>query len=224
MSRKHFFYSSVFSFVFFLSINGYAQMAPYGSLGLRRIYQSTLINPVLIPDSTAVKNSLSFVPFLPVSPLDFGFNATFSALSLGTLTSAIENKTLNVNKLVNGMNDSKNADAFVGFNMSLFHLYFKVGKKGTRIEVSQRLKTTINTNFINKNLLGALINDGNDLNTTLDMSDSRFRAMSWNEVAFGYTRPINKKWLVGGRLKYLTGIAYSDFSANNMIAKLGADG
>ena len=48
--------------------------------------------------------------------------------------------------------------------------------------------------------------------------------MAWNEIAMGYTRPINEKWTVGGRLKYLTGVAYADFSSQKLTAKIGPDG
>jgi hypothetical protein len=48
--------------------------------------------------------------------------------------------------------------------------------------------------------------------------------MAWNEIAVGYTRTINTKWTLGGRLKYLNGVAYSDFSSQKLTAKIGPDG
>ena len=201
-----------------------AQEAPYGSLGLRRIYQSTLINPVLVPDSTCIKNSLSFVPFLPMSVFDFGVSADIGAMSLGKFTAGIEGGKLNLNTVVDNMNDSKNSNLFVGMNISLLHVYLKVGKKGSRIEFSQRLKMSANTNMINKNLFNAFINTSSATNTLIDLSDVRLKTMAWNEIAMGYTRPINEKWTVGGRLKYLTGVAYADFSSQKLTAKIGPDG
>ena len=203
-----------------------AQDAPYGSLGLRRIYQSTLINPVLVPDSTAVENSLSFIPFLPVSPFDFGAKIEMGSLKLSTLTSAIDsNGNLNLNTVINGMQNSKYSDLFINTNISLIHAYFKVGKKGNHIEISQRLKSTINTNLINKRTFDALMGN-NDGSTTsvVDLTNTRMQMMSWNEIALGYTKVINNKWTVGVKAKYLTGIAYSDFKSQHLVATIGPDG
>lgn len=214
----------VFFTLCFISSNLTAQEARYGSLGLRRIYQSTLINPVLVPDSTCIKNSLSFVPFLPMSVFDVGVSADIGAMTLGKFTAAIQGGSLNLNTVVENMNDSKNSNSFVGMNLSLLHVYLKVGKKGSRLEISQRLKMSASTNMINKNLFNAFINTGSATNTLIDLSDTRLKSMAWNEIAVGYTRPINTKLTVGGRLKYLTGVAYSDFSSQKLTAKIGPDG
>src|SRR5207342_1003172 len=109
------------------------QEAPYGSLGLRRIYQSTLINPALVPDSTSIENSLSFF-------LDGGASGEMGAFNLGTLTSSIQGGNLNLNLLVDRMNNSKNSNLFAGANYSLLHLYLNIGKKGSKVEISQRVK------------------------------------------------------------------------------------
>ena len=210
--------------LFNFSFSLFAQEAPYGSLGLRRIYQSTLINPVLVPDSTCIKNSLSFVPFLPLSVFDFGVKADIGTMSLGKFTTAIEGGKLNLNTVIDNMNDSKNSNTFVGMNISLLHVYFKLRKKGSRLEISQRIKMSASTNMINKELFDAFINTSNAENTIIDLSNSELKAMAWNEIAVGYSRPINDKWTVGGRLKYLTGIAYSDFSFQKLTAKIGPDG
>lgn len=209
---------------FIISSNLFSQEAPYGSLGLRRIYQSTLINPALVPDSTCIKNSLSFVPFLPLSIFDFGASADMGAITLGKFTSAIEGGKLNLNTVVANMNDSKNSNSFAGINISSLHVYLKVGKKGSRLEFSQRLKMSASTNMINKNLFEALINTISAKNTVIDLSDAKSKIMAWNEIAVGYTRPINNKWTLGGRFKYLNGVAYSDFSSTKLTAKIGPDG
>lgn len=221
--KKHHFLL-VASILLIFSSNLFAQEAPYGSLGLRRIYQSTLINPVLVPDSTCIKNSLSFVPFLPLSVFDFGVKADIGTMSLGKFTAAIEGGKLNLNTVIDNMNDSKNSNTFVGMNISLLHVYLKVGKKGSRLEISQRIKMSASTNMLNKELFNAFINTSDATNTVIDLSNNRLKTMAWNEVAVGYTRPINNKWTLGGRLKYLTGIAYSDFSSQKLTAKLGPDG
>ena len=210
--------------LFIISSNLTAQEGRYGALGLRRIYQSTLINPVLVPDSTCIKNSLSFVPFLPMSVFDVGLSADIGAMSLGKFTSAIQGGTLNLNTVVDNMNDSKNSNSSIGMNISLLHVYLKVGKKGSRLEISQRLKMSGSTNMINKNLFNALINTSSATNTLIDLSDTRLKAMAWNEIAVGYTKHINTKWTLGGRLKYLNGLAYSDFSSQKLTARIGPDG
>ena len=221
---KKYHFLLIASILLIFSSNLFAQEAPYGSLGLRRIYQSTLINPVLVPDSTCIKNSLSFVPFLPLSVFDFGVKADIGTMSLGKFTAAIEGGKLNLNTVIDNMKDSKNSNTFVGMNISLLHVYLKVGKKGSRLEISQRVKMSASTNMLNKELFNAFINTSDATNTVIDLSNNRLKTMAWNEVAVGYTRPINNKWTLGGRLKYLTGIAYSDFSSQKLTAKLGPDG
>jgi hypothetical protein len=204
--------------VFFLcSINFYAQEAPYGSLGLRRIYQSTLINPVLIPDSVAIENSVSFLP------VDFGGNIEVGALNLGTITSSIHGGTLNLNSIINGMKNSKNSNLFIGANMSLMHLYFKAGKKDSRIEISQRFKTSASTDMVSKRIFDIFLGE-NEQTTTENLTDSKIKAMAWSEIAMGYTAKVGKKWNVGGKLKYLTGVAYTSFYSSKLIVTTTQDG
>lgn len=200
-----------------------AQEAPYGSLGLRRIYQSTLINPVLIPDSTAVENSLSFIPFVPASPFDQGYKIEVGSMKLKDVTSAINNGTLDINAVVNNMHNSKYSDLYINNNISLFHAYFKVGKKGSRIEVSQRLKSTINTNILNKRTFDVLLGNSEE-QTVVDLTDTRMQSMAWNEIALGYTTKINKKLTIGAKLKFLSGVAYADFKSRHLVATIGPDG
>nr|WP_315153845.1 DUF5723 family protein [uncultured Flavobacterium sp.] len=208
---KKFLNLSALSVLFLFSINFYAQETPNGSLGLRRIYQSTLINPVLIPDSTTVENSVSFLP------IDFGGNIEVGALNLGTITSSIHGGTLDINSIIDGMKNSKNSNMFIGAHMSLMHVYLKVGKKGSRIEISQRFKTSTATNMVSKRVFDVFFDESDNTNTTLtNLDNSKIRAMGWSEIAMGYTAKIGKKWSMGGKLKYLTGVAYASFYSSKL--------
>ncbi|MBF4471203.1 DUF5723 family protein [Flavobacterium sp. HJJ] len=197
----------------------YAQETFNGSLGLRRIYQSTLINPVLIPDSTTVENSVSILP------VDFGGNIEIGALNLGTITSSIHGGVLNLNSVIDGMKNSKNSNLFAGANMSLMHVYLKVGKKGSRIEISQRFKTSAATNMVSKNVLAVFFEESDNTNPTVsNLTNSKIRAMGWSEIAMGYTSKIGKKWNLGGKLKYLTGVAYASFYSSKLIVTAAQNG
>jgi hypothetical protein len=207
------------SVLFLFSINCYSQETPNGSLGLRRIYQSTLINPVLIPDSTAVENSVSFLP------VDFGANIEVSALNLGTITSSIHGGTLNLNSIIDGMKNSKNSNMFAGANMSLMHVYLKVGKKGSRIEISQRFKTSTSTNMVSKIVFDTFFSESDNTNPTVaNLTNSKINAMGWSEIAMGYTVKIGKKWNLGSKLKYLTGVAFASFHSSKLIVTATQDG
>lgn len=52
----------------------------------------------------------------------------------------------------------------------------------------------------------------NDLSITHDLSGFEIQAKMYNEYAVGYSRTINDKLVVGGKLKYLAGIANASFS------------
>lgn len=211
-------------FVIVFPVIAVAQEAPYGALGLRRIYKSTLINPVLIPDSTSVENSLSLIPFVPASVFDMSVKADAGSMRLGGITSSISNGTLDINALVNTMDGSKKANLYMGMSMSMIHVYLKVGNNSSRIEFSQRLKFSANTNALNKSTIAPFMNENNETNTFVDMTDTRFSTMAWNEMALGYTTPIGKKMNIGARFKYLTGVAFADFSSNTLTAQLGPAG
>lgn len=137
-----------------------AQEAYYGTLGLRRVYHSTLLNPALIPDSSVVENSFAVSPFLLNLDMGMGLHLPFK---LGDFTSSIDNgNTLNLNTLMSKVGQTSSADFNLVSNMSLFHFYFKVGENNKRIEFSQRFRTEGNTNF-NPSLFGEIF--GNDAMT-----------------------------------------------------------
>ncbi|MDD6921296.1 MAG: DUF5723 family protein [Bacteroidales bacterium] len=56
-----------------------------------------------------------------------------------------------------------------------------------------------------------------------DLSDIGARSQSYMELALGHARDINSKWRVGGKLKFLVGAAYADFSTENLTADLTQD-
>lgn len=58
-------------------------------------------------------------------------------------------------------------------------------------------------------------------NKTYDISDVRAFANAYAELALGHSRQINKKWRVGGSLKFLLGGGYLDARLNNAQLMLG---
>ena len=110
----------------------------------------------------------------------------------------------------------------MGLNTSLFHIYMPIGKKrDARLEISQHLRADVTAVFLTKNLFQTIFSADLVDQRTIDLSNLRFRGIAYNEIAVGYTRPINSAWTVGGRVKLLTGIAFADFEAQNMAVQLG---
>lgn len=49
------------------------------------------------------------------------------------------------------------------------------------------------------------------------------RTQNYMELALGHSRDINKQWRVGGKLKFLIGAAYADFTADNVMLDMTED-
>ena len=49
------------------------------------------------------------------------------------------------------------------------------------------------------------------------------RTQNYMELALGHSRDINKQWRVGGKLKFLIGAAYADFTADNVTLDMTED-
>ena len=48
------------------------------------------------------------------------------------------------------------------------------------------------------------------------INDLGFRAQSYAELALGHSRKLNDEWTVGGKLKFLFGVAYADLDVDHM--------
>lgn len=60
-------------------------------------------------------------------------------------------------------------------------------------------------------------------NKTYDISDVRFNASAYAEIALGHSRDINSQWRVGGALKFNLGIADFDARLDQARLQLGED-
>lgn len=60
-------------------------------------------------------------------------------------------------------------------------------------------------------------------NKTYDISDVRFNASAYAEIALGHSRDINSQWRVGGALKFNLGIADFDARLDRARLQLGED-
>ena len=137
----------------------------------------------------------------------FGFpglsNISFLASSSGfAMKDVFENKnTLDLAGLVDGLNDNNFLNT--GLGIELLSFGFKVKKNYFSLNITP----VVDANFgYNKDLLSFLINGNADfIGKTISFDGTKFDISVYNEIGFGYTREVNGKLSVGGRLKLLLG-------------------
>ena len=65
---------------------------------------------------------------------------------------------------------------------------------------------------------------GIDLTNQRNLSGLGINAQVYTEIMGGYTRPLNDKWTLGGKLKILLGLANANVRVNRMVIDPGAQG
>ncbi len=58
---------------------------------------------------------------------------------------------------------------------------------------------------------------------TYSFENIGFRSQNYLEIALGHSHQINEKLKVGGKMKFLIGVAYADFSVDNMDVTMNGD-
>jgi outer membrane protein OmpA-like peptidoglycan-associated protein len=89
------------------------------------------------------------------------------------------------------------------FSFNILGFGFRSGKSYYTFDITQKIDAGM---YLPKDLFNLLLNGTSELNK-FDLSRLGINASSYLEVGFGYSRQINDKLTVGGKLKYLIGEA-----------------
>lgn len=166
---------------------------------MRRMYQSTYINPAFAP-KYKVSVGLPVISNFNVSNTRYGFTLqdVFDCVD--------EDSLLDFNKFYNKIDGDGFAIQTV-INTDLIHVSFPVGK--FQLSVNSSLKSQ-NTQAISKELIGFLAN-GNAYfaGKTQDVDLLNINATAYVENGFSISRQF-KKLGVGARVKYIQGVASVD--------------
>lgn len=95
---------------------------------------------------------------------------------------------------------------------------FKAFKGTNIVELNLRSNTNVN---LPKQLFAFMKEAGK--NESYEISDLGIRTENFLEIGLGHSHKINDKITVGGKMKFLLGIAYADFSADNLHVQMQGD-
>ncbi|RFC55891.1 DUF5723 family protein [Brumimicrobium aurantiacum] len=174
----------------------------YTMYGLDNIPQAHVLNPAYKP------NAKVFVSIPVLSNNSFG--ASNSGFSLNDLlTERPQDDSLNINpsNAIGKMSD-RNFLTLETYN-EVFAFGFRVKKNYFSFGVTNRL----NSNFVYTKDLFTLITEGNGkslLGKRASLDETGINLNSYLEYAVGFNREINDKLSVGGRVKFLSGMANVD--------------
>ena len=182
--------------------------------------QRTLFNPALMPVSSGY---IEFTP-LGYTSLWVGNNA----LSLHDLVYTKNGQTITA--LNQGETDKflKKLHRNNLFNMDLTTTILAFGartKKGGYFHGGIFLRADAGLN-IPKGMFSAFVSPGSvmlDLTKPVAMSGFGLTAQAYAEIMGGYTRPLNDEWTIGGKLKFLVGLANARVNVNNLTITPDAD-
>lgn len=182
--------------------------------------QRTLFNPALMPVSSGY---IEFTP-LGYTSLWIGNNA----LSLHDLVYTKNGQTITA--LNQGETDKflKKLHRNNLFNMDLTTTILAFGartKKGGYFHGGIFLRADAGLN-IPKGMFSAFVSPGSvmlDLTKPVAMSGFGLTAQAYAEIMGGYTRPLNDEWTIGGKLKFLVGLANARVNVNNLTITPDAD-
>ena len=108
----------------------------------------------------------------------------------------------------------------INANINLFALGFRTGKSYHTLDVS--LKVNERTNLPKSLFSFAKVGTASG-NTSWQIADLGARADAYAEVAYGYSRSVGENLSVGGRFKFLLGMARADVMMEQMDLTIGRD-
>lgn len=176
----------------------------------------TLFNPALMPVSSG------YIVFTPLgyTSLWVGNNSlTLSDLVYTkngqTITALNKGETGNfLNKLhTNNLNNMDLTTTILGFGARTKKGGYFHGGILLRADVGLNIPKNVATAFITPTGIGI---DLTDPTKPIQMSGLGLSAQAYMEISGGYTRPLNEKWTLGGKLKFLLGYANINMNVNSM--------
>ena len=117
---------------------------------------------------------------------------------------------------LNKLHDKNRFDLFLNYN--LFSVGFKAWGGVNLLELNLRSNTNLT---LPKGLFEFAKTAGEKEH--YEFGGLGMRTQNYMELALGHSRDINKQWRVGGKLKFLIGAAYADFTADNVTLDMTED-
>ena len=117
---------------------------------------------------------------------------------------------------LNKLHDKNRFDLYLNYN--LFSVGFKAWGGVNLLELNLRSNTNLT---LPKGLFEFAKTAGEKEH--YEFGGLGMRTQNYMELALGHSRDINKQWLVGGKLKFLIGAAYADFTADNVTLDMTED-
>lgn len=117
---------------------------------------------------------------------------------------------------LNKLHDKNRFDLY--FNYNLFSVGFKAWGGVNLLELNLRSNTNLT---LPKGLFEFAKTAGEKEH--YEFGGLGMRTQNYMELALGHSRDINKQWRVGGKLKFLIGAAYADFTADNVTLDMTED-
>jgi hypothetical protein len=179
---------------------------------MRRLYQSTYINPAFMPK---YKVSVG-IPILS----NIYLNNTRSGFTIQDINDCVDDEGLvDLNKFYNKL-DAKGFTIQTTLETDIFHASFPIGK--TQLSFNSSIKTQ-NSQHVSKEFIGFLA-QGNAFfaGQTLNVELLGIKSMEYLENGVSLARQFNKL-SVGARFKYLQGIAMVDTKNIGFSVTTGAN-
>ena len=117
---------------------------------------------------------------------------------------------------LNKLHDKNRFDLYLNYN--LFSVGFKAWGGVNLLELNLRSNTNLT---LPKGLFEFAKTAGEKEH--YEFGGLGMRTQNYMERALGHSRDINKQWRVGGKLKFLIGAAYADFTADNVTLDMTED-
>ena len=185
-------------FLMFSSISGQAQRG-YTLNFLHQVPQQSKLNPAYY---TCYK---TYVGFPGVSSVQFQVNNDAFSVNR-TFIQRPDTTLLDINRVIGNLSFENNLG--VDFGVDILSFGFKIGEKN-QIHVGLSVEGFANA-LITKNTLSFFLRGpGNflDRRGTEALSGNSVDMSIYGALAFGYSRIVNEKLSVGGRVKFLSGLA-----------------
>lgn len=117
---------------------------------------------------------------------------------------------------LNKLHDKNRFDLYLNYN--IFSVGFKAWGGVNLLELNLRSNTNLT---LPKGLFEFAKTAGEKEH--YEFGGLGMRTQNYMELALGHSRDINKQWRVGGKLKFLIGAAYADFTADNVMLDMTED-
>ena len=175
------------------------------------------LNPAFAPE----RNYFS-MPFV-LGNMNIGLQSTIGVSDFvyktdnGGLTTFM-NSSVDAGEFLDGLKERNRINQT--FDMNILSVGFRAWGGFNTITLSMREAVRAN---LPKDLFAFMKEGMTSGHTVYEFDDLGLSAMAYAELGLGHTRRINDDWVVGGKLKFLLGMARADVKINHMKMTMGED-